>query len=103
MGGDWESFLRFAAFARSKPAFDLEERELPLAAVAEVQRAFTRLGRGKLWLPAMARALSLGRRANVVYPQFSHWFEQWAGDDDGTLDAAVATYSDAGPIAGFEA
>jgi Glycosyltransferase family 92 len=89
-------YLEYAAFARSKPSFDFEERELPLSAAAAVRRALELARRGEPWLRTMKVALSNGRRAGLVYDQQITWLESWAGNDDGALRVALAAFSEQG-------
>jgi len=97
----WDLFLDYAAFARAKPAFDLEERERPLALAAAVRAALERLDRGQRWLLWMSEALSRARRPGFVYRHHTHWFEAWAGADQGSLEATLAGLSEQDPTAGI--
>ena len=94
----WDLFLEYAAFARSKPAFDFEERELPLTAAKAVRAALELVRKGRPWLGTMMNALSQARRAGLAYDQQSSWLDAWAGSDDGSLAAALDSFRDSDPL-----
>ena len=80
----WERFLEYAALARDKPAFDIEEREWKLEVASRMQEALRAAVDGGEWLALLGS----------VYKKvgFARYASAWA--HQGWLDRVSAADSD---------
>jgi hypothetical protein len=97
--GAWSRFLEYAAHARTKPTFDLEERQPKLDAAVRLRRALEVARDGGDWRTLLAEALRpLARnpfeaaRNRVVPPRHSRWMNDWARQDAESLRLVLTRF-----------
>jgi Glycosyltransferase family 92 len=89
-----ERFLRYAALARGKPAFDAEERDYRLDVAAAV-RAVTAAASGGDWIGLLdsllaERLLALQSAYSLINVADNRWLRAWANADAESLRRALA-------------
>ena len=93
----WGAFERYAAWVRSKPTWDAEERDLRLAAAPRLREAIERAaGRGD-WESALWDCVCSPEfgRADLVRRGHVRWLQSWR-DAEERLRAGLAAFADAG-------
>jgi glycosyl transferase family 92 len=91
----WERFLEYAALARAKPAFDIEEREWKLEVADRMQEALRAAVDGKEWLAplsAVYKKVGFSRYA----PAWAHqgWLDRLSAANSESLRQALAAFLD---------
>jgi hypothetical protein len=93
----WERFLAYAARARAKPTFELEERDFKLQ-VAEGLRKVLELAReGAGWLEAVEQVFCsrfADRWYDLTAPNENEWLRGWASSDEESSSKALAQFLD---------
>jgi hypothetical protein len=95
----WSRFLEYAAHARTKPTFDLEERQPKLEMAARLRESLEAARDGGDWAHLLRRALRPPDRHpfeppryKLVPPRQIRWLNAWAARDPESLR---------GPLVGF--
>jgi len=88
-GDSWELFLEYAAFARAKPTFDVEEREQPLAVAGAVRAVLDTAGGTPDWLASLVEALSLAQFTDLAFFKQHRWLRRWAESEHDSLEATL--------------
>jgi hypothetical protein len=91
--------LRYAARARGKPTFDVEERD-PRQEIAQRLRGMLRaVAEGSILLPPATQTVFLGRfagrRYDLTIETQNEWLRSWAATDAGSLSEALMAFTDA--------
>jgi hypothetical protein len=101
----WSRFLAYVAHARTKPAWDVEQREWKLEAAVQLRAAIAAAAGGEAgWLPLLLEALNRRRPPFVTGVRQRRWLREWAATEAESLRAAIAGWDDssAGPAAQVE-
>jgi Glycosyltransferase family 92 len=95
-GGAWSRFLDYAARARSKPAFDLEEREWKLELAGEVRAVLNADEDGAAgdWPVRLIEPLNRDRLPHLMATQPRVWLRDWAASDPESVRSALAGFAD---------
>jgi hypothetical protein len=108
--GAWSRFLEYAAHARTKPTFDVEERQPKLEMAARLRESLEAARDGGDWVRLLRDALRPpGRhpfeppRYNLVPPRQLRWLNAWAQRDPESLRAPLVSFLDPqlGPVERF--
>jgi hypothetical protein len=108
--GAWSRFLEYAAHARTKPTFDLEERQPKLEVAAKLQQALDAVRDGGDWRTPLLEALRppgnhpfVSPRCLLMPPRCRRWVNDWTDRDPDSLAAALALFleSDLDPAKRF--
>jgi hypothetical protein len=108
--GAWSRFLEYAAHARTKPTFDVEERQPKLELAVKLRDSLESVGGGGDWPSHIREALRPHRRHpfespryNLVPPRQARWLNDWARRDPDSLREPLAGFLNAelGPIERF--
>jgi glycosyl transferase family 92 len=96
----WERFLRYAARARSKPSFDLEERDYRLQVAQRLQGMLSSIRQGLTTVTLALETVFIGRFSGQAYSltdlSHSNWLKLWASSDEDSLVSALATFTEEG-------
>src|SRR5690348_7682545 len=99
--GAWSRFLEHAAHARTKPAFDFEEREPKLAAAGRIREALEALRDGREWQSRLRDALRPSHRHPFESPRHvlvpirqARWLNEWARRDPEGLREPLVGFLD---------
>jgi Glycosyltransferase family 92 len=103
-GGARRRFLDYAALARSKPSFDLEERDWKLELAARLQTVATSSKQGDDWPTRLVEPLIRHRPPYIMPGRTRAWLRQWASSDPRSARLALSPFSDSSldPIERFE-
>jgi hypothetical protein len=108
--GAWSRFLEYAAHARTKPTFDLEERQPKLEMAARLRESLEAARDGGDWAHLLRNALRPPDRHpfeppryNLVPPRQLRWLNAWAGRDPESLRGPFLDFLDSelGPLERF--
>jgi hypothetical protein len=112
--GAWSRFLEYAAHARTKPAFDLEERQPKLEVAAKMTRTLDEVRTGGAsmgdWQRSLLDALRppgnhpfTSPRYLLMPPRCRRWVHDWVEADSGSLAGALEVFLESGldPVARF--
>ena len=99
--GAWSRFLDHAAHARTKPTFDVEERQPKLALATAMRGAMEAARDGAGWRPRLAEALwpsspnpFESKLYTVAPPRQVRWVNAWADRDPESLRKALSSFLD---------
>src|SRR5947207_8748105 len=93
-GGARRRFLDYAALARSKPSFDVEERDWQLDLAAQLQAVtFSKQGRDD-WPNRLVEPLIRYRPPYAVPGRMRGWLREWAASDRLSVRLALAPFED---------
>ena len=87
-------FLEYAALARSKPSFDVEERDWKLELAARLQALALSDEGGDDWPARLIDPLIRRRPPHVMPTRTRGWLRQWASSDPESLRQALAHFGD---------
>jgi Glycosyltransferase family 92 len=93
-GGAWSRFLDYAARARSKPAFDVEEREWKLEVAAELCSAVADNARAGDQIPRLLELLNRPRLPFLLATAQRRLLGEWGERDAASMRAALAPFAD---------
>ena len=100
-GDPWQRFLEYAAFARRKPAFDVEERLPRMEICARANAVLDALGAQAPWLDPLDDLLAtihggIDGPYNPITVKHIRWLRDWAGTDPDSLGQSLAFFLDGG-------
>jgi hypothetical protein len=93
-GGARRRFLDYAALARSKPSFDVEERGWKLALAKTLHALATSNAGGDDWPTRLVEPLIRYRPPYVVPGRARAWLREWAEADPGAVRRGLAPFGD---------
>ena len=91
--GAWSRFLEYAAHARTKPAFDAEERDWKLDVARRLRAALGRAGGGD-WIEDAIDVVKRSRPPFITSNGQRRWLRAWADSADEALHQALAGFVD---------
>jgi hypothetical protein len=91
--GAWSRFLEYAAHARTKPAFDAEERDWKLDVARRLRAALERAGDDD-WIEDAIDAVKRSRPPFISSNGQRRWMRAWAVSGDEALSRALAGFVD---------
>jgi glycosyl transferase family 92 len=101
--GAWSRFLEYAAHARTKPAFELEERQPKLEVAAKLQRTLAAVRDDGDWQTCLLEALRspsnhpfVSPRYLLMPPRCRRWVYDWIDGDSDSLADALTVFLDGG-------
>jgi Glycosyltransferase family 92 len=94
-GGAWSRFLDYAARARSKPAFDVEEREWKLEVASAIRSVLAGHAEGGDWPERLVGPVNRSRLPFVLSTYARRQLRRWATSEPDSLRSALAGFSDA--------
>ena len=86
-------FLDYAALARTKPAFDIEERDWKLELAGRLQ-AVAASSESEDWPLRLVGPLKRRRQPHFMPPRHRMWLRGWASSDPESLRLALAPFAD---------
>jgi hypothetical protein len=99
--GAWSRFLEYAAHARTKPTFDVEERQPKLEMAAKLRESLESMSAGGDWPSRLREALRPPNRHpfespryNLVPPRQARWLNEWAKRDPESLQEPLLGFLD---------
>jgi hypothetical protein len=93
--GAWSRFLEYAAHARTKPAFDAEERDWKLDVARRLRAGLERAGEGDGdWVEDAIDAVKRSRPPFITSNGQRRWMREWALSGDEALREALAGFLD---------
>jgi hypothetical protein len=93
-GVGWSRFLEYAARARSKPTFDVEEREWKLESAEKLRPALTSGAAGMDRLAELPKLLTRSRLPHPMALMHRKWLREWVRSDPESLRRALAGFCD---------
>jgi glycosyl transferase family 92 len=94
-GKRWERFLEYAALARVKPTFDVEERDWRLSIAERMQEALRAAREGGDWLALLSAVYRKPELARFASPwAHGEWFNALATANPESARSALAAFSD---------
>src|SRR4051812_35219870 len=101
--GAWSRFLGYVAHARTKPTFELEERQPKLETAGRLRHALTTARDGGDWQAPLLEALRppgrhpfISPRHRLVPRHHRRWLREWMSSDPESARRALAAFLDAG-------
>jgi hypothetical protein len=98
--GAWSRFLEYAAHARTKPTFEVEERQPKLELAAKLRESLESARGGSEWPSRLREALRppnrhpFESRYNLVPPRQARWLNDWARRDPESLREPLLGFLD---------
>jgi hypothetical protein len=93
-GVGWSRFLEYAARARSKPAFDVEEREWKLEVAEKLRSALAASMADMDRLPELLKLLKRPRLPHLIADKQRKWLREWVRSDPESLRRVLTSFCD---------